>query len=149
MREGKMKCQRCGWCCRNIVINVSYSDIMRWTEERRFDILREVSWINNYPKENTGGFYIAKTSFNPKQPCPFLFQESGMSSCNIHNTKPKACRDAPASYDNRDQISGCEGYAKSNIYIRKLIKKDQYRDFKKAFDNKGSLMAVLVSARRG
>ena len=111
--------------------------------------MREVSWINNYPKENTGGFYIAKTSFNPKQPCPFLVNENGKSACLIHDTLPKACRDFPVSCDGKEDIPGCVGYVKASKYVRKLIKKDQYRDFKKAFDNRGSLTMVLVSARHG
>lgn len=127
------ECQRCGWCCRNVVINISHLDITRWFNQGRNDILREISFINNYPHKNTGGFYVAKTTFNPKQPCPFL---KG-NVCTIHGTKPKACGDYPLA-------SQCPNY---NGEKSEALRQEQLRDFKLAFDNRNQLLKILVMAR--
>ena len=140
----KFECTKCGRCCREVVINVSQTDILRWNKDERMDILKEVSWLHNYPRKNTGGFYIVKTTYNPKQPCPFY---EG-STCSIHSTKPKACKDYPFSQS--EVFSECFAFGLNGRFplMRRKIKKSQYKDFKKAFDNQGRLMPILIEARR-
>lgn len=142
----KFECNQCGRCCKEITINISQSDILRWKEENRKDILREVSWLNNYPRKNTGGFYIIKTTYNPKQSCPFYKGDI----CSIHDIKPKACRDYPFSQSQGEVFSECFMFGLDGKFPlkRKKIKKSQYKDFKKAFDNQGRLMPILIEARR-
>ena len=143
----KFSCQKCGWCCENIVISVSYSDIHKWFEAGRFDLLQEVSFIANYPRKNTGGFFIAKTAFNPKQPCPFLVKENGVGSCSIQDIKPRACKDYPWSHD---KMEGCPAFPEvqgKNLSVRKQVFKSQYKDFKKAFFNRAELLHILTKAR--
>jgi len=142
----KFKCKRCGWCCRNLVINIAYSDIVRWFNQGRNDILNEISWINNYPKENTGGFYITKTALNPKQSCPFLSIQNN-AKCDIHDTKPRACRDAPLSYK---EFDNCPSFKELEIdsSIKNSITKKQHSDFYLAHINRAKLLNMLIIARR-
>ena len=139
----ELNCNKCGRCCEEITINVSQTDILRWKEEERKDILQEVSWLHNYPRKNTGGFYIIKTTFNPKQACPFY-----NGACLIHNTKPKACKDYP--FSQTEFFSECFMFGLDGMFPlkKKRIKKSQAKDFKKAFDNQGRLMPILIEARR-
>lgn len=135
----KFKCKKCGWCCRNEVINVSYSDFVRWQEMSRFDILKEVSFINNYPKKGVGGFYIVKTAFNPKQPCPF-YQKG---ECSIHSVKPRSCKDYPLAR----KRCGCPAF-KDDVSARGRIEKSQYKDFRNCVSNYELLMGMLYHARQ-
>jgi len=146
------QCRRCGWCCRNVVINIAYSDIVRWFNEGRNEILQEVSFIDNYPKKGTGGFYIAKTSFNPKQPCPFLGSENGLAVCSIYETRPIVCRDFPYGRDIKTTTAmSCAMYPEPHFILDRTIcrqvKKRQFRDFKMAFDNRRQLLNILIVAR--
>lgn len=140
------KCQRCGWCCKNVVINVSYSDIIRWWKEKRYDILKEISYLANYGKMGDG-FYIAKTTFAPKQPCPFLRE----NSCTIHDTRPLSCKDFPKAHaKNEKQKIKCPARKnfeldRENLY---LLKKKQVIDFKKAEENKEKLLKILIDSRK-
>lgn len=141
-------CRRCGKCCEEIVITVSYSDIKRWLNKGRKDILYHISWINNYPKKDTGGFYIRETVQAPKRPCPFLQKDKdGLTTCTIQNTKPKACRDAPLSLES---FPICPEYENEGLTeIKKKLKEEQYTDYKKAFDQREYLLQILFSARGG
>lgn len=143
--RAKFNCLKCGQCCKTVVINVGSNDILRWQKAGRADILREVSWLHNYPRKGTGGFYIIKTTFNPKQPCPFLGPDN---LCAIQDIKPRACRDYPLSHDKA--IPGCPASEIEGMYPakRKSIKKSQHKDFKKAFFNQGRFMKILIEARR-
>jgi len=138
------ECQRCGWCCRNIVINVAHSDIIRWLNEGRVDILREVSFIDNYRNDkgkDETGFYIAKTAFNPKQPCPFLVD----GVCGIHDTSPVACKDFPLA---SKEMPDCPAFEEQSEDIRDKIKKRQYEDYKKAYLERAELLKIITMARR-
>lgn len=137
------ECIQCGKCCKEIIINVSYSDIIRWYKTKRYDILSEVSFINNYPKKNTGGFYIAKTTFNPKQPCPFLDKDN---LCTIHDTKPRACKDAPIG---NLTFKVCPVFDPNDIpdRLRNRVRHDQEQDFKLAFKKYLYLLDLLHKAR--
>jgi len=124
---------------------VSYSDIIEWHKKNRYDILREVAWINNYPRKNTGGFYITKTVLNPKRPCPFLKKENRVGACLIQNVKPVACRDAPMGYSG---FKHCKGFKPSDKKTMKSIQNKHDRDFKEAFDKRISLVQILTEARQ-
>jgi len=142
-----MKCKRCGWCCKNIVINVAHSDIIRWVRQDQRDVLEAISFIDNYPKKGTGGFYIRETALNPKRPCPFLKYNDKLSSCSIHSTKPLACKDAPLGYDS---FSNCPAFDSQTIdkEVQDRIKTNQHKDFKLAYTNQGQLLVILTKMRR-
>ena len=135
-------CRRCGWCCKHIVINVAYSDILRWFHGGRFDILREVSYIDNYPKKGLGGFYVAKTAFKPKQACPFLTKQN---LCGIHETKPRACRDFPYGHQ---RIVECPAWGDVKYTATPRDVKAMRRDFKRAYDERHNIHRLLMEARR-
>lgn len=132
------KCQCCGWCCKNVVINVCYSDIMRWEKEERLDILREISYIDNYKKVGNG-FYIAKTAFNPKQPCPFL--KDGL--CSIYATRPLSCKDFPLGV----KKSECPAFVFDSEAYKEIVK-NQRDDFRRSYENSKELFEILVKARK-
>lgn len=137
----QFKCKQCGWCCKNLPIPITYSDIMKWVGSP--NILQEISFIDNYPKKGTGAFYIAKTTFNPKQPCPFL--DSHMN-CSIHRIKPKTCEDFPYGAKHYPNcILSCS--LKSNINQANTIKTSQHSDFKRAYLQKERLLKILVMTR--
>jgi len=139
----QVECQKCGWCCRTFPINIAYSDLLKWIGMGRKDILREISFIDNYPKKGQGGFYVAKTTFNPKQPCPFLTAEN---QCNIHEIKPITCKNSPTG---RKRYEEC--YLSQ---YRRLSKKEEehlkhllQNDFQQALNNKDHLLNALILAR--
>ena len=146
IKQKTFACKRCGWCCENIVINVSHSDILRWLSQQRHEILENISFIDNYPKKGTGGFYIRQTALNPKQACPFLVYDNKLTGCSIQETKPRACREAPLGYD---KFSDCPAFEPASNQTQETIKKNQYEDFRLAFINRDQLLNVLVKMRRG
>lgn len=97
----KFKCHRCGWCCKHKRINITYSDIKRWEKEGRWDILKEVSFVDYSKHPNpdirkTTGFYFAKTCKpTSEHPCPFLSMNDGLATCTIYETRPLVCRNNP------------------------------------------------------
>lgn len=139
-------CQQCGKCCREVTINIAASDIRRWLHERRTDILREISFINNYPRKGTGGFYIAATAKAPKEPCPFLVD----NLCGIHETKPKACEDFPHGHS---VWRTCPAWEAIDFRVDKRkharAVKTQFRDFKDAHENRHHFLKKLIETRRG
>ncbi|MHA2219402.1 MAG: YkgJ family cysteine cluster protein [Candidatus Hodarchaeales archaeon] len=143
--EKIFECQQCGRCCREINIPISYNDIMRWVDTGRKDILFQVSWIHNFPKKNTGGFYFRQTCTpdenGDKGICPFL--EDNL--CSIQDTKPLACKDAPKGFDRFDM---CPAFKKPYPKkIRDRIKRKQRIDYKKAFDRYKELVRILGDMR--
>lgn len=146
--KSKFNCKRCGWCCENKVINIAASDLMRWKKEGRKDILKEISWIHNYPRDNTGGFYIAQTAFNPKQACPFLKYDDNLSSCFIYQTRPRCCRNFPYG---QEIVKECPGSSEISFdldpNISKNVKTEQYKDFKLAFDNRNIFLKIIIEGR--
>jgi Fe-S-cluster containining protein len=145
------KCTQCGKCCQEINIPVCYSDIERWKKKERYDILFQVSWINNFPKKNTGGFYIRdtckKSKYGDKLPCPFLVNNNdSTTSCSIHSTKPKACKDAPSGFT---EFTICPAWKEPEPEsVREGIKNVQYVDFRRAFDERDYLLTVLFNTRK-
>ena len=55
-----MRCIQCGNCCRSRAIDITWSDVLRWSDENRNDILSEVYYIDNYPTKGQGGFFSRK-----------------------------------------------------------------------------------------
>jgi len=113
---------------------------MRWSNDGRNDILQEISFIANYPRKGVGGFYIAKTAFNPKQPCPFYD-----GKCKIYDTRPMACRDFPLASSGNGV---CEAYVKPPKIVVREIKRRQKKDFKQANQQMHSLLKIITEARR-
>lgn len=143
------ECQRCGWCCRNININVSYSDVLRWTKEKRFDILGEISYIDHKDSKKRG-FYITKTVTAPKSACPYLTTENGLSSCSIYSTRPRSCTEFPDAHakDEKQKIE-CPARGDFELDEKTLfeLKREQAFDFMLAEDRKEKLIRILAIAK--
>lgn len=142
-------CQRCGWCCENININVSYSDIIRWAKEKRFDILSEIEYIDHEDRKKRG-FYIRKTVTSPKQACPYLTIEDGLSSCSIYETRPRSCVEFPEAHgkDEKEKIK-CPARGDFEVDEKTLydFKREQAFDFMLAEDRKEKLKDILSIAK--
>ena len=138
------KCIGCGNCCRERAIDITFSDILRWNNEKRWDILKEVFYIDNYPTKGKGGFYFEKSikkKENMKRYCPFLTDEN---KCSIHNTKPSGCKDAPLAYT---EFKECPVFKKSSKKVVNKTVKKQTRDISAAKKNFNTVMGILVEAR--
>ena len=139
-----MKCIGCGNCCRERAIDITFSDILRWSNEKRRDILREVYFIDNYPFKGQGGFYFEKSipkKEDMKRCCPFLTDEN---KCSIHDTKPIVCKDAPLGYTN---FKECPVFKKQNKDVINATVKKQTQDMLAAKKNFNIVMNILTEAR--
>lgn len=141
-----LECVRCGWCCEASTIAVSQSDILRWNREKRKDILIQVSFIANYPRIGRAGFYITKTTQNPKQPCPFLTIEEGLAVCGINDTKPRICEDFPESKPHETKCPIIVASKISPVRTHQLTVR-QARDFKKTAQQQKQLLNILYRVR--
>jgi Fe-S-cluster containining protein len=87
----KKTCLRCGRCCHTyFAFYVKESDLARWRNEKRKDILehlesREAVWA--------GDRFVSGASGFPVPACPFLQREGHRFSCAIYETRPQTCRD--------------------------------------------------------
>lgn len=97
MSKIKFKCKKCGWCCRNTNVNISYSDVMRWKREKRYDILSAVSFMDFGKNDKRSGFYfidtLKKRKDGTKKTC--LYFRDTPPACKIYVTRPRSCRDFP------------------------------------------------------
>ena len=137
-----MNCIGCGNCCRERAIDIAFSDILRWSDEKRWDILKEIYYIDNYPYKGQGGFYIEK-SINKKdmeRHCPFLVD----NKCLIHNTKPGGCKDAPHAYK---EFKECPVFKRPNDDVINSTVKKQTQDIARAKRHFNIVMSVLTKAR--
>ncbi len=111
--SGEFRCRRCGKCCKeNWEIIVDFeSDIFRWIEQKRYDILEKVVLNPRYilaPERYDGepqwiidcGHVLFGDTQNK---CPFLIEaDSNLpAGCFIHSTRPEVCRRFPLDAGNR------------------------------------------------
>ena len=139
-----MNCISCGNCCRERAIDITFSDVLRWSDEKRGDILREVYYLDNYPAKGQGGFYFEKSvkkKEDMKRHCSFLTDEN---ECAIHDTKPSGCKDAPLAYT---EFKECPVFKKPNDDVISAMVKKQTQDIMAAKRNFNIVMGVLVEAR--
>ncbi len=73
------------------------SDIQRWVEEGRSDILRYVLVYAYYDvflgEVVEGGEVWFDEHGNKLEKCPFIEERDGKIFCKIHETKPEQCRE--------------------------------------------------------
>lgn len=87
------RCQRCGRCCSTLgkSIQASPSDIKRWIEGQREDLL---GLLNTFREGGTlttdGTLYLGEGDR-----CRFLGRDGDSYSCSIHGTRPEVCREYP------------------------------------------------------
>lgn len=140
----RFECQKCGNCCRNTRVNICYSDIERWKNERRWDILSQVGWVT-YNKTDYLQLALLKTL--PKNAvCPYL-SESNL--CKIHETKPRVCKDFPIC-GTAEKLSLCKGIGqgpKLNPKIVSSVHKRQVEDLAKVMAFRNEISAILLGSR--
>lgn len=115
MRADGFNCKQCGRCCRLLGIEydiyVDESDVRRWREEGRDDIL---AWVAEAIfREREYDFPVDPfTGDEVVGECPFLRKDpqQAITHCLIHDTRPRDCAAFPASREDAEQI-GCPGYA--------------------------------------
>jgi Fe-S-cluster containining protein len=154
MKAKEFKCIQCGKCCSGeIAICITYSDLKRWKEQNRYDIIREVSFLR-IPKDKRKdhplgeGFYIATTV--SKIACPFLGEKNGKSICTIHHTKPRACKDAPDGFNEKSNFNKtCPvwNYQMNNPKRVRKIQAKQDRDFKACVTHFEELLNLTIGAK--
>jgi Fe-S-cluster containining protein len=139
MRE--FTCIKCGKCCKELAICVTFSDIRRWADGGRQDILKSVSFARGAPQGD--GFYIADTITAPKKPCPFLGDDN---LCGIHCTKPVCCKDAP---DSLTKFDVCPVWDESfiNTKRQKKIARRHDKDFKACVTHFKELLETTIRAK--
>ena len=78
----KVKCKKCGWCCKNQSAMLTREDVKRFM----------IHFKCNY--EELSEKYLDKTVKIPyrKSPCPFLDSEN---KCNVYHIRPKVCKIYP------------------------------------------------------
>jgi len=120
----QFKCRRCGWCCKNKVINILYSDIIRWRNEDRKDILKEVSFIRT-TSGLASGFYFRKTTMPSHKKCPFLDFENDLAKCLIQDTKPRCCKNNPEIIPRKDFLKwiGCPAF--KEVHKKWIMKRSE------------------------
>lgn len=139
-----MNCIQCGKCCKSRAIDITFSDILRWNAEERWDILSEVSYIKNYPHAGMGGLYIEKSlkkKSNMNRHCPFLTTDN---KCSIHDSKPSGCSDAPLGYR---EFKECPVFEKPPAHIIDFIVCKQGADLRAVQRNQELITDILVKAR--
>lgn len=75
----RYRCDQCGACCRNMIIDVSFVDALR--EPRIAEVCD--------PLKDVDGYIMA---CGPTHPCPFdVPNRQGGSACSIYPTRPHVC----------------------------------------------------------
>ena len=79
----KLKCHRCGWCCKNIPVNVNLDDVQLLS----LRVLGRVDVV-----EFASRFTVFYSKFMPylKTPCPFYH-----GKCVVYSSRPDVCRVFP------------------------------------------------------
>lgn len=110
------RCQKCGTCCRSVKIPITYSDIKRWQQEQRWDILAEVRWLIDKKRLYPVWPFFTKTAFNSA--CPFL---SHSNRCKIYETRPRICRDYP-QYGGKRMVLTCPAVKAGAKFDQKTVR---------------------------
>lgn len=88
------KCLRCGKCCLSIgkSIQASPSDVQRWLDEGREEVLQHLEMKEEDGTLTTdGNLYLGDELGR----CIFLISSGEKHACSIHSTRPEVCREYP------------------------------------------------------
>jgi len=106
----EFECVQCGNCCLNLSdayqTSVPDSDVKRWENENRTDILE---WVDTFVGLND--IWISPKTGKSVSRCPWLrkLPKKEKHACRIHDTKPEHCRNFPKSKRHALE-NGCKGY---------------------------------------
>ncbi len=109
MHDDDLDCLCCGWCCLQYrgLRFAKRSDLLRWFDEGRADILRHLSIprreglaivCNSLSRDELEAVPFVDFWTDPQtgvrlERCPFLKSASGLLLCGIQETKPEICGD--------------------------------------------------------
>lgn len=145
----RFECQKCGECCRNMIVSICYSDFERWEREHRWDILSRVYYAHELisGKGVCEGFILREDE--PRiEVCQFL---SSGSRCLIYDTRPKVCRKFPLFSAQQKTLARCGGVGKGGKVNPKIIgsnSEDVEVDLSEALVHWVGIMAMLWKATR-
>ncbi|MBW1789011.1 MAG: YkgJ family cysteine cluster protein [Deltaproteobacteria bacterium] len=108
-------CSRCGQCCRTLDYHqeLTSTDVARWRETGRDDILAWVRIIEREGREPAYRIWAYPETNRVAEICPFLKREAGENKwgCSIHDARPGICRQYPLSRKHAF-MTGCIGFSK-------------------------------------
>jgi Fe-S-cluster containining protein len=139
----RFECQHCADCCKNLRVDVTYSDITRWKREGRWDILQRVALAEGH--DGRMDFCLYETTASKSQ-CPFLFEDN---RCRIHPTKPQVCRHFPFNAT-LERATLCRGVGKGPPVpptVFQTIARNERRDFLRLQGHTSNVMKLLLGAR--
>lgn len=106
-------CRQCGACCRklNYSEELTESDVKRWRDEGRNDILDWVGTTTNSSGVKVYRMWVAPGTCHITQSCPFLtpIPHENRSKCLIQEVKPQICCSYPMSRKHA-LMTGCPGF---------------------------------------
>ena len=107
------RCQQCGECCRTLDYHneITNEDVNRWKRLKRVDIL---DCVGVFKKNDQGTVYRIWMKPGTREfadICPFLQKKSTENRwiCQIHDLKPRICRQYPVSRKHAI-MTGCPGF---------------------------------------
>jgi Fe-S-cluster containining protein len=106
----KFECVQCGHCCLELPdayqASVPDSDVLRWEQENRDDILE---WVDTFASLND--VWISPKTGEPVNRCPWLrkLPSKKLYICRIQDTKPEHCKNFPKSKRHALE-NGCKGF---------------------------------------
>lgn len=105
------ECIKCGECCKDRSIPITYWDVVRWEREGRLDIIQEVKFVHYADPSGIDWYYFYNTALRGDI-CSFLMDDN---KCMIHETKPVVCKNYPFNARSEEMMNTCLGIGKGKI----------------------------------
>lgn len=113
-------CSGCGHCCLQLIDAyngcVSDTDLLRWRELGRNDLLMWVKTLDLGPGNQLHLAWVDPQTGDDVERCPWLLDRLDRKGhfCAINDIKPDHCRAYPEHRKHAD-ATGCNGYSKTAI----------------------------------
>ena len=95
INRSTFKCNRCGECCKGMIIKLDIKDIIRIEKLGYEDFTMEDPLGSPKP--------VLKRN---KNSCIFLKQKENFHSCKIHSVRPDICREYP--FTEEEELENCK-----------------------------------------
>lgn len=104
-----MQCQKCGYCCRTLILEAEYTDGLR--EPR---IFKEGMMLNL-----DDPFEERLWSLNGKIDWACIFLDRSTNLCTIYDTRPLMCQGFEAGNDQRCGL--CDGHQRESVGHKNIL----------------------------